>query len=326
MSDISPREPWPGYADLDEAARDELLAKKFAAGEGPERPGLRRRAGRGGRELRARARAAARTTTSAEPLAATAARPARRRRLVAVELAAIPDARRSKETGNDYGVAEAHLGDAPLPGRPSTCAGRGTRSPTRARPRRASAGRSPTPSCAGTSSRSGRLEPDAAALRPPRLDVGQGDRPARRVPVDVPGEGRDEPEGRASTSCASSASRSSPSFPGRARSRPSPPDDVQPLRAPAPDHGLLQPRRRHRGRPRRAPPEWRKWLHQSGPVLVLIAQDRHFLNDDRASCTTFDDAPRQRQPRRRARRLRPRPLPPALELGHRLGRSRATRG
>jgi hypothetical protein len=29
MSDISPREPWPGYADLDENERDELLAKKF---------------------------------------------------------------------------------------------------------------------------------------------------------------------------------------------------------------------------------------------------------------------------------------------------------
>lgn len=29
MSDISPREPWPGYADLDETARDDLLAKKF---------------------------------------------------------------------------------------------------------------------------------------------------------------------------------------------------------------------------------------------------------------------------------------------------------
>jgi hypothetical protein len=29
MSDISPREPWPGYADLDDAARDELLAQKF---------------------------------------------------------------------------------------------------------------------------------------------------------------------------------------------------------------------------------------------------------------------------------------------------------
>ena len=29
MSDTSPREPWPGYADLDESARDELLAKKF---------------------------------------------------------------------------------------------------------------------------------------------------------------------------------------------------------------------------------------------------------------------------------------------------------
>ena len=29
MSDLSPREPWPGYADLDEDVRDELLAKKF---------------------------------------------------------------------------------------------------------------------------------------------------------------------------------------------------------------------------------------------------------------------------------------------------------
>jgi hypothetical protein len=29
MSDISPREPWPGYADLAESAREEQLAKKF---------------------------------------------------------------------------------------------------------------------------------------------------------------------------------------------------------------------------------------------------------------------------------------------------------
>ena len=29
MSDISPREPWPGYAELDENERDDLLAKKF---------------------------------------------------------------------------------------------------------------------------------------------------------------------------------------------------------------------------------------------------------------------------------------------------------
>ena len=29
MSDISPREPWPGYADLAESERDDLLAKKF---------------------------------------------------------------------------------------------------------------------------------------------------------------------------------------------------------------------------------------------------------------------------------------------------------
>ncbi len=36
---------------------------------------------------------------------------------MAGELATIPDARRSKETGNDYGIAEAPLGDAPLPER-----------------------------------------------------------------------------------------------------------------------------------------------------------------------------------------------------------------
>ena len=29
MSDTSPREPWAGYADLDETAREELLAKKY---------------------------------------------------------------------------------------------------------------------------------------------------------------------------------------------------------------------------------------------------------------------------------------------------------
>ena len=34
---------------------------------------------------------------------------------MAVELNAIPNARRSKGTGRDYGVAEANLGDAPLP-------------------------------------------------------------------------------------------------------------------------------------------------------------------------------------------------------------------
>jgi hypothetical protein len=29
MSETTPREPWPGYADLDEQQRDELLGKKF---------------------------------------------------------------------------------------------------------------------------------------------------------------------------------------------------------------------------------------------------------------------------------------------------------
>ena len=66
-------------------------------------------------------------------------------------------------------------------------------------------------------------------------------------------------------------------------------------------------------------PEWRKWLHQNGPVLILIAQDRHFLTatGDAHGVRRRHD---RRQPRRRARRLRPRPLPAALQLGHGLGR------
>ena len=36
-------------------------------------------------------------------------------------------------------------------------------------------------------------------------------------------------------------------------------------------------------------PEWRKWLHQSGPVLVLVVQDRHF-REATGELTEFDAA------------------------------------
>ena len=74
----------------------------------------------------------------------------------------------------------------------------------------------------------------------------------------------------------------------------------------------------------RAFAEWRKWLHQNGPVLVLVAQDRNF-RDARRRADEFDADVGQRQPRRGAVRLRPGPLPAALQLGHRLGRRRLRR-
>ena len=79
-------------------------------------------------------------------------------------------------------------------------------------------------------------------------------------------------------------------------------------------------------RPRRALPEWRK----------LAAPERPGGRADRAGpplrrrparARRRSTPPRStRQPRRRAVRLRPRPLPAALELGHGLGRAAATRG
>ena len=70
--------------------------------------------------------------------------------------------------------------------------------------------------------------------------------------------------------------------------------------------------------------EWRHWMHASGPVAVLIKEDRAAADHERRP-RRLRRGLGQRQPRRRAVRLRPRPLPAALELGHRLGRCRATR-
>ena len=52
--------------------------------------------------------------------------------------------------------------------------------------------------------------------------------------------------------------------------------------APAPDHGLLQPRRRLDAH------EWRHWLHESGPVAVLIKEDRH-LQTTTGDLDDFDE-------------------------------------
>ena len=114
MSDISPREPWPGYADLDEAARDELLAKKFqqAKDQNDQDYALALAAAVANYELVLELQP---DTTRRRAARGPRPQPPRRRRFVAGELVAIPDARRSQETGNDYGIAQANLGDAALP-------------------------------------------------------------------------------------------------------------------------------------------------------------------------------------------------------------------
>src|SRR5699024_10851782 len=76
--------------------------------------GLRPGAGRRGRQLRARAGSPARHH-GRRAAGRDGRPPPRRRRVVAVELTAIPNARRSQGTGRDYGAAEANLGDAPVP-------------------------------------------------------------------------------------------------------------------------------------------------------------------------------------------------------------------
>ena len=123
-----------------------------------------------------------------------------------------------------------------------------------------------------------------AAFGPPRLDGGEGDRPARGVPLDVPRGGRHEPEGRASKSCASSAPCSSPNClgTGLAAGTPEAYYRVGEARRIMAYFNLgddsATDRTAHFA-------EWRKWLAESGPVAVLIELDRHIT---RAGLDTFD--------------------------------------
>ena len=150
----SPREPWDGYAQLGDDERDELLAKKFqqAKDQNDADYAMALAAAVANYELVLELQP---DTTARRAARQPRARPPRRRRLVDVELAAIPAARRSRETENDYGSGEGRPRRGAAARTPSTCVRAGTRSPTRDIPPRAWAGRSRTPSCAGTWSRRG---------------------------------------------------------------------------------------------------------------------------------------------------------------------------
>jgi Papain family cysteine protease len=206
---------------------------------------------------------------------------------VAVELTAVPDARRSKETGNDYGVAEAHLGDAQLP-----------ESVDLRRPWHPISDQGETASCVGWAIadsvlrwqlvEAGRLAPDAK-LSPRHVWMAAKETDKRTAYPSTFLE-----EDGTSLKAGLDVVRKF----GVALESELPWDGSLATALPN-DFNKSAKRRRIMAYfnlgddtvPDRASrfPEWRKWLHQTGPVLILIAQDQHFLTAT-GELTEFDAA------------------------------------
>jgi hypothetical protein len=206
---------------------------------------------------------------------------------VAVQLTAIADARRSKETGNDYGVAEAHLGDAQLP-----------ESVDLRRPWHPIADQGETASCVGWAVadsvlrwhlvESGRLAPEQRlSARHVWMSAKETDQRDAYPSTFLEQDGTSLKAGLDVVRKFGVALESELPWEGG-------------LAAVAPEAFNKSARRRRIMAyfnlgddtvPDRAArfPEWRKWLHQNGPVLVLIAQDQHFLTAT-GDLTTFDTA------------------------------------
>ena len=228
-------------------------------------------------------------------------------------LDAIAAARRSRAPENDYDLTKARdegtLGEAPLPESVDL------REPWHAVPDQGH-----TASCVGWSLadsvlrwhlvKAGQPRARRPPLGPPHLDVGEGDRQPRGLPVDVPGGGRHEPEGRARGGPQVRRRRWSPSCLGRAgwpRARREAFVESARSRRIAAYFNLGDDdaaERRFAG--------WRRWLAEHGPVAVLIQMDGNIPHA----------APRRVRRRldhgdhsARAVRVRTRPLPAALELG-----------
>jgi papain like protease len=204
---------------------------------------------------------------------------------VAGQLGPIPDARRSKGTGTDYGVAEAHLGDATLPDAVDL-----------RRPWHPIADQGETASCVGWAVAD-------SCLRWHLVEAGRLD-PAQRLSARYVWMSAKETDQRdeypstfleydgTSLKAALDVVRKwgialEEELPWEGRLATIPPD------------AFNRSTRRRRimayynlgddTAPDRTAhfPEWRKWLHQSGPVLVLIAQDANFLAST-GELTTFD--------------------------------------
>jgi hypothetical protein len=194
---------------------------------------------------------------------------------VAVELTAIADARRSQETGNDYGVAEAHLGDAPLP-----------ESVDLRRPWHPIADQGETASCVGWAVadsvlrwhlvESGRLAPDQhLSARHVWMSAKETDQRDDYPSTFLEKDGTSLKSGLDVVRKFGVALESELPWDGSL------------VTAPPEEFNKSARRRRimayfNLGDDTVADgasrfPEWRKWLHQNGPVLILIRQDRNFL-------------------------------------------------
>jgi hypothetical protein len=206
---------------------------------------------------------------------------------VAVQLTAIPDARRSKGTRDDYGVAEAHLGDEQLP-----------ESVDLRRPWHPIADQGETASCVGWAVadsvlrwqlvESGRLEPDQRlSARHVWMSAKETDQRDEYPSTFLEQDGTSLKAGLDVVRKFGVALESELPWEGRL--------------ATVPPGSFNKSARRRRimayfnlgddtvaDRASRIP-EWRKWLHQNGPVLVLVAQDRHFLTAT-GDLKTFDIA------------------------------------
>lgn len=194
---------------------------------------------------------------------------------MAVELTAVADARRSKETGNDYGVAEAHLGDTRLP-----------ESVDLRRPWHPISDQGETASCVGWAIadsvlrwhlvESGRLPPDQQlSARHVWMSAKETDQRDAYPSTFLEKDGTSLKAGLDVVRKFGVALESELPWDGS-------------LATALPDAFNKSARRRRIMAyfnlgddtvPDRAAriPEWRQWLHQNGPVLVLIAQDHHFL-------------------------------------------------
>jgi hypothetical protein len=204
---------------------------------------------------------------------------------VAVELTAIADARRSKETGNDYGVAEAHLGDARLP-----------ESVDLRRPWHPISDQGETASCVGWAIadsvlrwhlvENGTLQPDQRlSARHVWMSAKETDQRDAYPSTFLEKDGTSLKAGLDVVRKFGVALENELPWDGSLAT--SLPDDFN------------QSAKRRRimayfnlgddtvaDRSARFP-EWRKWLHQNGPVLVLVAQDNHFLTST-GDLTAFD--------------------------------------
>jgi len=187
---------------------------------------------------------------------------------VAGELVAIPNARRSQETGNDYGIAQANLGDAALPDAVDL-----------RRPWHPVRDQGETASCVGWAVADSCLR--WQLVEAGRLDPGQ--RLSARY-VWMSAKETDQREEYPSTFLEYDGTSLKAGL-----------DVVRKWGVPLEEElawegGLatIPPEQFNRSARRRKIMayfnlqagdrfvEWRKWLHQNGPVLVLIAQDTNF--------------------------------------------------